>query len=578
MYPCCRWTSTLAMMAVVSVLAGFGYVYVDRIWNPESTRAAEAETKNPTDETPKQNPKDTPEPKVDPKDKKEPARTIVVEKAPQVTKKDNTPQNTAVPMLGGSPSRNPVNLQARNMPTAWNVEGGKLENIKWEAKIGTRGYAGPTIAGGRIFVPTNNEFKPPMRPDPYKGALMCFRESDGKHLWTKLHSMPPLKIIREGEKDGLCSMPAVDGDFVYYITPIGEVICAKAATGDPVWKYDMMKELGVIPCYLNASSPLIVEGMVFVMTGNGRDEQGNLPAPKAPSFVAFDKMTGKLKWKSNLPGKNIIEGQWASPSYAKVNGQGQVLFPGGDAYLYSFEPKSGKLLWKFHLNPEGEEALFLKESKKIGEPIFPAYPLAPAVIYEGKAYITVGVRPDNDYVAGWGHVWCIDLKKATTFGKTNKDRDVSAKNNNFDPKAEGNTKSALVWHYGGKVIPPPPKNDFNARKIVIGRVLASPCVHDGLVYVPEYAGYLHCLDAKTGKKVWEEDLRREFWSPPSFLDNKLYLSDSRGDILILTAGRKKPKTISTIYMEAGMIAAPVAANGTLYVLSSKKLYAVGPKR
>ncbi len=577
MFPCCRWTSTIAMMVVVAIAAGLGYIYVDRAWNAEPSQTAENGNAANVKSDPEKEPK-----KPTPEEKKQPPQKVKKEQKPLTQKKtppkiDNTPQNKSVPTFAGSVSRNPVNLEAKNLPTKWQVEDGKLKNIKWVANIGYIAYNGPTIAGGRIFVPTNNVTDPQSQPDHYKGAVMCFRESDGKHLWTNFHSMPPPAVIREGERDGLCSMPTVDGELVYYVTSPAEVICAKAATGDIVWKYDMMKKLGVVPCYMNTCSPLVVEGLVFVVTGNGRDRVAKLRAPDAPSFAAFDKKTGALKWKSNLPGNNVIEGQWANASYAKVNGKGQVLFPGGDAYLYSFEPKTGKLLWKFHLAAEGEEETLRKEAKKKRVPIYPNYPLATPVVHNNKAYISVGVRPDNSDAPGWGRVWCIDLEKATKFGKTNKDHDVSAKDNNLDPKAKVNAKSALAWQYGGKVRPQPPPDDFETRRVVIGRVIATACVHDGLVYVPEYSGFLHCIDAETGKRVWVKDYRLEFWSAPTWMDGRLYLGASGGDVLVLTAGRKEPKTISTIYMDAKVFTTPVAANGTLYILSSQKLYAIGAK-
>ena len=54
----------------------------------------------------------------------------------------------------------------------------------------------------------------------------------------------------------------------------------------------MMKELKVYPCYVNSCSPLVVGDLLFVITGNGRDAEHQLPAPKAPSFVALNKKTG----------------------------------------------------------------------------------------------------------------------------------------------------------------------------------------------------------------------------------------------------------------------------------------------
>ena len=75
-------------------------------------------------------------------------------------------------------------------------------------------------------------------------------------------------------------------------------------------------------------------------SGNGVDVDGKLSNPKAPSFLALRKDTGKVAWQSNLPGDRIVEGQWSNPAYAEVGGKGQVIFPGGDGFLRVVTPDS----------------------------------------------------------------------------------------------------------------------------------------------------------------------------------------------------------------------------------------------
>ena len=71
------------------------------------------------------------------------------------------------PALSADLSRNPVNLTDKNAPTEWNVEAGKLKNIKWIQNIGERGYGDPVVAGGRVFYSTNNH--QPRDPKKIKG-------------------------------------------------------------------------------------------------------------------------------------------------------------------------------------------------------------------------------------------------------------------------------------------------------------------------------------------------------------------------------------------------------------------------
>src|SRR5262249_44973953 len=234
----------------------------------------------------------------------------------------------AFAMFGGSAGRNMVNLVDKNVPTEWSVEPGKEKNVKWSAKLGDKAYGGPVVSGGKVFVATNNKVPrdPSLKGD--KGIIMCFRESDGKFLWQAVHDSLPDDIVKDARPEGIASTPIVEGNRIYYVSNRCEAVCADAE-GTPegkakfVWKLDMIKELDVFPHKLPNCAPLIAGDLLFVCTGNGVDED-SVPKPKAPSFLAVDKKTGKVKWQNNTPGDNIMLGQWSNPAYAEVNGAGQV--------------------------------------------------------------------------------------------------------------------------------------------------------------------------------------------------------------------------------------------------------------
>ena len=112
------------------------------------------------------------------------------------------------------------------MPTRMGCEEGRLKNVKWVADLGTRATAAPIVAGGKVFVGTNNQKPRDPKVKGDKAVLMCFRESDGKFLWQLVHDMPPADVVREAKTDGLLSNPSVEGDRLYYVTPAAEVVCA----------------------------------------------------------------------------------------------------------------------------------------------------------------------------------------------------------------------------------------------------------------------------------------------------------------------------------------------------------------
>jgi outer membrane protein assembly factor BamB len=498
------------------------------------------------------------------------------------------------PMFGGTNQRNLVNLTDKGVPTEWSVEESKEQHIKWSAKLGDKAYGGPIIADGKVFIGTNN--KSPRNPRDVdkdgqpidKGIVMCFNEADGKFLWQAVHDkLGEVGRVQDWPGEGICSSPVVEGKRLWYVSNRCEVICATTeglgsgknegvtdekykdkTDADIVWRYDMIKELNVFPHNLAVCSPLILGDNLYVVTANGVDEGHiNIPSPKAPSFICLNKKDGTLKWSSNLPSIKVVEsskkiedlvnagevlmhGQWSNPVIAEIQGKPQVIFPGGNGWLYSFEPETGEVIWKFDCNPKNS-------TYDLGPKGTRNDFIATPVVWENKVY--VGLGQDPEHKEGVSHLWCIDATKKG---------DVSPVNDNFDPKAPENKNSALVWHYGG-----PGKTSDGKRNYLFGRTISSCAVHDGLCYVGELAGYVHCLDANTGEHYWDHNAKAALWCSPYWVDGKVYIGHDRGDLLIFEHGKKLKKPIG---MEVGgrVRATPVVANGVLYVLTENRLYAI----
>jgi outer membrane protein assembly factor BamB len=422
--------------------------------------------------------------------------------------------------------------------------------------------------------------------------MMCFNEADGKFLWQAVHDKLPSGQVNDWPREGICSSPYVEGNRLYYVSNRCEVVCADTEgfldgkndgvqdekykgerDADVVWRLDMMGELGVFPHNLATCSPLAVGDTLFLITSNGVDKDHiNLPKPEAPSFLAVEKKTGKVKWKSNVTTANLLKpgadlkelsdkglvvmhGQWSNPVYAEVEGKGQIIFPGGDGWVYAFEPDSDKIIWKFDCNPKSAVYILGGEGTRND---FVSTP----VVHDNRLYIGVGQDPEHDL--GVGHFWCIDLVKATKVGG-----DVSPVNDNFDPKAGANKKSALAWHYGGVIDPPPEEG----RTYRFGRTMSTAAVHDGLCYLGEQEGILHCLDAKTGEKYWEHDMEAATWSSPYWVDGKVYMGHDKRKVLIFEHGKGKKK-LGEVNMGGLVRATPTVVNGVLYVMTENKLYAI----
>jgi outer membrane protein assembly factor BamB len=495
-----------------------------------------------------------------------------------------------MPMFGGSPSRNMVNAYDQGAPTEWDVESKK--NIKWSVPIGSRSYGGPIVADGKIFLGTNNQH--PRNPRDEKknaagklepidmGVLMCFDQATGKFLWQMVNDKLPSGRVHDWPKEGLCSTPTVEGDRVYVVTNRCEVNCLtvdglgagknvgvtdevhKGPTdADVVWRYDMIKELNVSPHNMSSSCPLILGDLLFVTTGNGVDEGHlNLPSPDAPSFLCLNKKTGKLVWRDNSPGRNVMHGQWSSPCYVvDAKGRKQVIFPGGDGWIHAFDPATGEHLWRFDANPKDSKYdLGGKGTRSdfIGTPVF----------YEGKIYIGVGQDPEHN--EGVGHLWCIDPN-----GQGDVSPDLITDGTIFPPKTKPNPKSAAVWQFGGPTTPA--DRAKLKRGFYFGRTMSTCAINEGLLYACDLGGNFVCLDAKTGAYLWGHDLGAQVWGSPYWVDHKIYIGDDNGVVHIFKHGRTKTVIAENQLDETQIRSNPVFVDGVLYIMSVSNLYAIRSK-
>jgi len=452
------------------------------------------------------------------------------------------------PMWGGSTDRNMVSGET-GIPSTWDVKSGK--NIKWTAPLGSQTYGNPVISKGKIYVGTNNrgEYRPHSKGD--KGIMLCFDEKNGKMLWQATHDKLPTGQVNDWPEQGICSSPAVEGDRLFYVSNRCELVCAdtegfmdgendgpitdekwnESQDADFVWILDMIEDLGVFPHNLATSSPVIGGDQIFLLTSNGVDE-GHLdhPSPNAPDFIAVDKKTGKVLWTANPCGPKTFHGQWSSPAYGTMGGKAQVVFGGGDGWLYSYDPESGKQIWKFNLNPPG--AKYILGGRGTANEV-----IATPVIYDDKVFLAVGQDPEHG--EGVGHMYAIDGTKTG---------DV--------------TESGKIWHVGGE--------DFH-------RTMSTVAIADGLLYASDLSGFLYCFDLKTGKQHWKHDLMSAVWGSPYVVDGKVMIGTEDGDVHVVNHGAEL-KPIAVNSMENSVYTTPVASNGTLYITNRRTLFAIEEKK
>src|SRR5512139_309589 len=204
----------------------------------------------------------------------------------------------------------------------WPKEGPRL---LWQVNDLGRGYATPSVAGGRIYLMGNRGLE-----DEFVSALDV---KDGKKIWsTRIgvvgnpNQQPNFPAAR--------STPTVDGAVLYALGSNGDLVCLEAATGKVRWQKSLRADFGgLAPTWAYAESPL-VDGDVVAC----------VPGGKEATIVALNKRNGEVIWKSAVPGGDMAG--YASLVIDYTGGVKQYIAYTANG-LVGVDAKTGRFLWRY---------------------------------------------------------------------------------------------------------------------------------------------------------------------------------------------------------------------------------------
>jgi len=436
--------------------------------------------------------------------------------------------------------------QTGNPPVDWDTNTGR--NIVWSVELGSQAFGRPVVAGDVVYVGSDNGR--PMNPgyQEESGVLKAFRVKDGEFLWQDI-SPRVERGLREFLLPSTTSAPDVEGNHLYYVTSECQLRCLDIQgfrdgenngpyqgelfqdddAADIIWELDICGRLGVFPHEATNSEVLPLGDLLMISTSNGQNEGHTLvPSPRAPSLIAVDKNSGEVVWRAIGAGEHVLHGQWSSPVAANVNGKMQVLFGGGDGWLRSYDAASGHEIWRFDGNPK--DARWLPRPGVLSRNFIIASP----VYADGHVFVAMGQSPGHGN--GPSFVYAIS------------------------PNGQGDvTKSRVLW-----------------TNRDVGRVVATPIVKDGLLYVGDVGGTVYCLDAATGVLIWKHETNAAIWGCFLLAGDRLYVGNEDGTMTVLRAGRQK-QLMAQIEMDAPLYSRPAVIGDSLYLATANKLYLIAEK-
>ena len=134
-----------------------------------------------------------------------------------------------------------------------------------------------------------------------------------------------------------------------------------------------------------------------------------------------------------------------------------------------------------------------------------------------------------------------------------------------------NPKSGQIWHYGG--VDKDGSVTGTKDRDIFRRTMSTVAIQDGLVYAADLTGFVHCVDLKTGKRIWEHDIFGGVWGSTMYVDGNILIGNEEGILSVLTAGREKPK-VQEIELNSSVYSTPTIANGVMYISDRSNLYAI----
>ena len=491
------------------------------------------------------------------------------------------------PAWGGGESRNmaseakglPGNFSAGDFkPGTDEVDLSQTENVKWVLKLGSQSYGNPTVSNGRIYVGTNNDSPRDARFKGDRSNVYCFDEKTGDFIWQL--SVPKLGTgkVSDWEYLGICCSPTIDGDRVYIVTNRCEVMCLDVngmADGNQGYQDE-----GLYMAW-PAKEPMEVKGTDadILWVYNMIDELGVFPHNITTSAVL-------------VAGDNL----WVTSSNGVDYGHVETPAPNAPS-LIMMDKMTGKLL--------GEEA------SGCSSRIFHSNWSSPAYLRTDETELCIFGGPDGwlyafkpkpiDGPDDWpilDEAWRFDANLPEYRTKDGEPIKYTDRDGPSEVLATPIVHDGLIYAPIGQDPEHGPgvgnlvcldakgKQVWNYSKI--NRSLSTLAVAYGLVFASDFSGFVYCLDAKTGEEYWIHDTKGHIWASPFVADGKVYIGNEDGFLTILPASKEaKPKKegqedkpaapkgeVIEVDMVSPVYASVIAANSVLYVGTHTHLYAV----
>ncbi len=376
-------------------------------------------------------------------------------------------------------------------PVEWDAD-----HVLWKAPLPGKGCSTPVVWDRRIYLTA---------PVGKLDALLALDWS-GKPLWQTTFGDETPGRHRNGS--GSNPSPVTDGKSVFVYFKSG-TLAALTLDGEVRWKTNLVERFGPDSLFWDHGTSPVLTADCVVMTRMHPGESW---------LAAFDKTTGKMRWKVARNYKTPLEGDhgYTTPLLIEHRNQ-EALLVWGAQHLTAHDAADGKVLWSCgNFNPDAKS-------------LWPA--VASPVIVDDIAVFSFG-RNDRDDPRLHGV-------------RTGGSGDVTA--------------THRIWN-----------------RTDTGAFVTTPAAYRGHVYLVRDRGQVECIAPATGKTVWSAALpkhRSSFYASPLIAGGHLYAAREDGVVFVakIEGGFE---LLAENDMNEPVIASPVAVSNRLFIRGQRHLFCV----
>lgn len=235
-------------------------------------------------------------------------------------------------------------------------------------------------------------------------------------------------------------------------------------------------------------------------------------------IAALDKSTGKTIWKTERPQQYyediapVYRKAYTTAFVVEVDGR-ELLISNGAQLCNAYDVNTGEELWRF----------FYGHDSTVGMPL----------AYNGLVFFNSG--------------WIFEENRASY-----------VKFFAVDPRGRGDiAETHLKW-----------QSEDDIPQIT------TPVIVDGRIYMVHERGALSCVDAMTGKTIWNEKLRGQFNASPIYAGGHIYIPEVRGSVYVIKPGDSFYLVAENKFDES-IKATPAFVDGNIILRTENYLYRIG---